>query len=188
MSHLKNSIKAAVETLEGLEPLEPNLQAAADLVHGALVAGRKLLVCGNGGSASDSSHLATEFTCRFSEDRRPYPALSLTCDGSLLTAISNDYAFQDVFSRQVRAFGSAGDVLIVLTTSGKSRNILYAIEEARRLEMKSIALLGKGGGFIAGGADIELIVPSNVTARVQEAHKFLIHQICELVEDRLPKE
>jgi D-sedoheptulose 7-phosphate isomerase len=153
-----------------------------------LKSGGKLLLCGNGGSAADSAHIATEFTCRFMGDRRPYPAISLTADGGLLTAIGNDYAFQDIFSRQVRAYGRPGDVLIALSSSGKSRNVLSAIEEARRAGLKTIVFLGKAGGFTKGAADIEILVPGTVTARIQEAHKFLLHALCELVEPDLEKE
>ena len=161
--------------------------AASEVVLKSLQSGGKLLFCGNGGSAADSAHIATEFTCRFQGDRRPYPAIGLSADGGLLTAIGNDYAFQEIFARQVRAYGKPGDVLIALTTSGKSRNVLSAIEAARRLGVKTIALLGKGGGFTKGAADIEIIVPGTVTARIQEAQKFLLHAICEIVEPGLEK-
>ncbi|MEI6032805.1 MAG: SIS domain-containing protein [Verrucomicrobiae bacterium] len=182
------SLRDAVETFQALGSLEPDITAAAGVVLGCLTSGGKLLFCGNGGSAADSAHIATEFTCRFSADRRPYPGIALSADGGLLTAIGNDYAFQDIFSRQVRAYGRPGDILIALTTSGKSRNILSAIEEARRLGMKAIAFLGKGGGFTKGSADIEIMVPGAVTARIQEAQKFLLHALCELVEPGLEKE
>jgi len=187
MSPYAESLRDAVKTLESLGSLEPKIMEAAELVLACLKSGRKLLLCGNGGSAADSSHIATEFTCRFQNDRRPYPAISLSSDGGLLTAIGNDYVFQDIFARQVQAFGKAGDVLIALTTSGKSRNVLSALEEAKRLGMKTIVLLGKGGGFTKGAADIEILVPGTVTARIQEAHKFLLHAICELVEPGLEK-
>lgn len=188
LSQFQASHREAVETLEAIRTLEEPLARAAKVVLTALTGGKKLLFCGNGGSAADSAHMATEFTCRFKEDRRPYPAIALNVDGGLLTAIGNDYAFQDIFSRQVQAFGQAGDVLISLTTSGKSRNVLSAIEEARRRKMHTIAFLGKGGGFTAGAAEIELVVPGTVTARIQEAHKFLLHVLCEIVEKDLPKE
>ena len=188
LTHFSASLRDAVETFESLHSLEPQVVAAAEMVLSALQAGSKLLLCGNGGSAADSAHIATEFTCRFQDDRRPYPAIGLSVDGGLLTAIGNDYAFQEIFSRQVRAYGKPGDVLVALTTSGKSRNVLSAIEEARRLGVKTIALLGKGGGFTKGAADLEIIVPGTVTARIQEAHKFLLHVICELVEPGLEKE
>jgi D-sedoheptulose 7-phosphate isomerase len=145
------------------------------------------MFCGNGGSASDSAHLATEFTCRFKEDRRPYPAMAFTVDGGLMTAIGNDYAFTDVFARQVAAFGKPGDVLVVLTTSGKSRNILAALEEARSHGVNTVAFLGRGGGFTKGVAELEIIVPGSETARIQEAQKFLLHVFCEIIEERLPK-
>jgi D-sedoheptulose 7-phosphate isomerase len=185
MSPFEQSLRGALETFESLRNLERKVTQAADLVAACLKSGGKLLVCGNGGSAADSGHIATEFTCRFQADRRPYPAIALSSDGGLLTAIGNDYSFQDIFARQVQAFGRAGDVLIALSTSGKSRNVLSAIEEAKRAGMKTIVLLGKGGGFTKGAADIEIQVPGSVTARIQEAHKFLLHVICELVEPKL---
>ena len=188
MSSYIQSLDGALETFQSLRSLEPKVQEAADLVLACLKSGGKLLICGNGGSAADSGHIATEFTCRFQADRRPYPAIALSSDGGLLTAIGNDYAFQDIFARQVRAFGKPGDVFIGLSTSGKSRNVLSAIEEAKRIGMKAIVLLGKGGGFTKGAADIEIQVVGGVTARIQEAHKFLLHAMCELVEPGLEKE
>ena len=182
------SLHEAIETLKYLGDLEPAVVAVADAVLASLKSGGKLLFCGNGGSAADSAHIATEFTCRFMGDRRPYPGIALTADGGLLTAIGNDYSFQDIFSRQVRAYGRQGDVLIALTSSGMSRNILSAIEEARRIGLKTIVFLGKGGGFTKGAADIEILVPGTVTARIQEAQKFLLHVVCELVEPGLEKE
>lgn len=188
LSPFQHSLKDALTTLDSVRALEAPLTEAAQIVLACLTAGGKLLFCGNGGSAADAAHIATEFTCRFIEDRRPYPAIALNVDGGLLTAIGNDYAFQDLFSRQVHAFAKPGDVLVAISSSGKSRNILSAIEEARRRGMKTIALLGKGGGFTAGAADVELIVPGTVTARVQEAQKFLLHVLCEIVEAGLPRE
>ena len=183
-----HSLREATETFHALGALEPAVTAAAETVLASLKLGGKLLFCGNGGSAADSAHIATEFTCRFMGDRRPYPAIALTADGGLLTAIGNDYSFQDIFSRQIRAYGKKGDVLIALTSSGMSRNVLSAVEEARRAGLKTIVFLGKGGGFTKGAADIEILVPGTVTARIQEAHKFLLHVLCELVEPGLEKE
>lgn len=188
LTPFQSSLKEAVDTFEALPALEKPLAEAAEMVLHCLTSGGKLLFCGNGGSAADSAHMATEFTCRFCEDRRPYPAIALNVDGGLLTAIGNDYAFQEIFARQVRAFAKPGDVLIVITSSGKSRNVLSALEEARRRDMRTIAFLGKGGGFTAGAAEIELIVPGTVTARIQEAQKFLLHVLCEMVEAKLPRE
>jgi D-sedoheptulose 7-phosphate isomerase len=188
MSQFDSSLRALQEVLSALPPLRADLEKAAALVGDALLAGSKLMFCGNGGSASDSAHMATEFTCRFKEDRRPYPAMSFTVDAGLMTAIGNDYDFTDVFSRQVAAFAKPGDVLIVLTTSGNSRNVLAALEEASRRGVKTIAFLGKDGGFTKGKSDVELIVPGVETARIQEAQKFLLHVLCEIVEERLPRE
>jgi phosphoheptose isomerase len=187
MSQFETSLASLQEILSALPPLREVLEEAAALAGDALLAGNKLMFCGNGGSASDSAHIATEFTCRFKEDRRPYPAMAFTIDGGLMSAIGNDYEFTDVFARQVAAFAKPGDVLIVLTTSGKSRNILKALEEARRHGVKTIAFLGKGGGFTKGIADLEMIVPGVETARIQEAQKFLLHVLCEIIEERLPK-
>jgi D-sedoheptulose 7-phosphate isomerase len=188
MSQFQSSLRSLQEVLESLPSLQSDLEQAAALAGDALLAGNKLMFCGNGGSASDSAHLASEFTCRFKEDRRPYPAMALTVDAGLLTAIGNDYEFTDIFARQVAAFGKPGDVLVAITTSGKSRNILSALEEARRRGMKTVAFLGKGGGFTKGAADVELIVPGTETARIQEAQQFLLHVLCEIVEERLPRE
>lgn len=188
MSHFAESLAAARETFDQLGPLEAPLQRAADQALAALTSGHKLMLCGNGGSSADAAHIAAEFVCRFKEDRRPYPAMALGVDGGLLTAIGNDYEFNAAFARQVRAFGQAGDVLIVISSSGRSRNLLAAIEEARRRGLTTIALLGRDGGFTKGAADIEIIVSGTVTARIQEAQKFLLHVFCELLEAKLPKE
>lgn len=185
---LSQNIAAAAEQFRRLEALRGPLEAAVELVLECLTSGHKLLTCGNGGSASDAAHIATEFVCRYQDDRRPYPAICLTDAGSTLTAIGNDYAFQDVFSRQVRAFGRPGDVLIGISTSGNSPNIRAAIDAARAVGVKSIALLGKTGGSTKGIADIDLLVPGDVTARIQEAHKLLYHTLCEMVERKLPRE
>lgn len=188
MTHFQKSLTAARETLDALTGLEKPLVAASDAVLAALTSGHKLLLCGNGGSSSDAAHIAAEFVCRFIGDRRPYPALALGVDGGLLTAIGNDYEFNDAFARQVQAFGQPGDVFIGLSSSGKSRNVLAAIEEARRRKMVTIVLLGRDGGFTKGAAEIELIVPGESTARIQEAQKFLLHVLCEMVEEKLPRE
>lgn len=188
MTHFKQSLTNALGTLQGVAAHETALLGIADLLEKAFLSGNKLLICGNGGSASDSAHISSEFVCRFKGDRRPYPALSLCADAGLLTAVSNDYAYQDAFARQVRAFGQKGDVLIVISTSGNSRNLLDAIEEARRREVHTVAFLGRQGGFTKGMADMEIIVEGPDTARIQEAQKFLLHVLCELLEERLPRE
>jgi D-sedoheptulose 7-phosphate isomerase len=187
MSHVQASIDQAAKTIESLRPLEDSIMRAAALVKGCLGHGGKLMACGNGGSAADISDFTTEYVCRFLGDRQPFPAINLTADGGLLTAIGNDYAFDEVFARQVRAFGRTGDVVIVASTSGRSKNIVRALEEAHRLQLSSIALLGKDGGDAKGLATVDLVVPSQVTARIQEAHKFILHVICELVDPSLKK-
>jgi D-sedoheptulose 7-phosphate isomerase len=187
MTQLQRSIEESIATLRGLQPLEEPLARAAKLVLDCLTSGRKLLVCGNGGSASEATHLATEFLCRFREERRPYPAISLTANGEYMTAVCNDYHADEIFARQIWGLGEKGDVLIAFTTSGKSKNILRALEEAKLRGVKSICFLGRDGGFTKGAATIDLIVPGTVTARIQEGHKLLMHALCEMVEEKLPK-
>jgi D-sedoheptulose 7-phosphate isomerase len=187
MPPLQRAIADLAGLLERLPDLQADLERAAGLVLRCLTTGHKLLVCGNGGSASDATHLATEFGCRFLEDRRPYPAISLTANGELMTAIGNDYSFDEVFARQVWGLAQKGDVLIALTTSGKSRNVLRALEEARRMGVESICFLGRDGGFTKGLATVDLLVPGTHTARIQEAHQLLYHVLCEIVDAQLPR-
>ncbi len=182
---VSENLREAKATLDRLAGLESEMIAAADAIAGALLSGEKLLACGNGGSAADASHLTTEFVCRFNQDRRPYPAISLAAHGGDLTAIGNDYEFNDIFARQVQAFGKPGDVLIAFTSSGRSENVRRALVAAKELQVKSIAFLGKDGGSCTGLADIELLVTGTVTARIQEGHQFLFHTICEIVEEKL---
>jgi phosphoheptose isomerase len=182
---LKNAVAAAEETLQSLLHLDAQLAKAADLIEQCLRGGNKLLVCGNGGSAADASHFATEFVVRFMKDRPAYPAICLAGDGGLLTAVGNDYGFDEIFARQVAAFGLPGDLLICLTTSGKSRNVERALEEAKARKLKTIAFLGRDGGSTIGMADVDLLVRGDLTARIQEAHQLLLHVLCETVESRL---
>ncbi len=184
---LKSAIGAATTTLQSIVDLESQVAKAADLIVDGLTNGKKVLACGNGGSAADAADFCTELACRFVEDRRPYPAMNLSQGGSLLTATANDYGFEEIFARQVHAFGASGDVLIAISTSGKSKNIQRAIEEARHRKLKTAALLGRDGGSVAGIADVDLIVKGDSTARIQEAHKFILHVLCEICEARLPR-
>lgn len=181
------AINDARATIEASAALESHICRAADLVVDAFTGGGKLLVCGNGGSAADAADFATEFACRFVEDRRPYAAVNLSQDPSLLTATANDYGFEEVFARQVRAFGREGDVLIAISTSGKSANIRRALEQGTQQGLHTIALLGRDGGSCRGIAELEIVAPGNSTARIQEAHKFLLHVLCEIAETRLPR-
>jgi D-sedoheptulose 7-phosphate isomerase len=187
MAHLQKAVDDAVATFRGLTALEAPLNRAAKLVLASLTSGHKLLVCGNGGSASDATHFATEFLCRFLGDRRPYPAVSLTANGEFMTAVCNDYHADEIFARQIWGLGQKGDVLIAFTTSGKSKNVLRALEEAKRKGIKSICFLGRDGGFTKGIATIDLIVQGISTARIQEAQKLLMHVLCEMVDEKLPK-
>lgn len=178
------AIDDSTRTLESLKELEMQVAKAAELIQECLRAGRKILACGNGGSAADASHFATELVVRFAKDRRAQPAICLASDGGVLTAAANDYGFDEIFARQVAAFGQPGDALICLTTSGKSKNIVRALEEAKARKLKTIALLGRDGGSTIGVADVDLLVRSNSTARVQEAHQLLLHILCEIIEAR----
>ena len=185
LPQLRDAIEAATESLRALSSLEPQMAQAADIIDQCLRAGNKLLVCGNGGSAADASHFATELVVRFVKDRRALPAICLTSDSGILTAAGNDYGFDEVFARQVAAFGVPGDVLICLTTSGESRNLIRALEEAKARKLKTVAFLGRDGGSSIGIADIDLLVRSDSTARVQEAHQLMLHVLCEIIEGRL---
>jgi D-sedoheptulose 7-phosphate isomerase len=184
-SNLDRTIDDSVRTLKSLKNLGQEVSRAADLIERCLRAGNKLLVCGNGGSAADASHFATEFVVRFTKDRRALAAICLTSDSGILTAAGNDYGFDEIFARQVAAIGTSDDVLICLTTSGKSKNLIRALEEAKTRKLKTIAFLGRDGGSTIGIADVDLWVKSDSTARVQEAHKLLLHVLCEIIESRL---
>jgi len=182
---LKSAVAEAKDTLQSLVDLDAHVAKAADLIEQCLRSGNKLLVCGNGGSASDAAHFATELVVRFAKDRRAYPAICLASDGGLLTAAGNDYGFDEIFARQVAAFGVPGDLLICLTTSGKSKNVRRALEEAKLHKLKTIAFLGRDGGSTIGLADVDLLVANDSIARIQEAHKLLLHVLCEAMESRL---
>jgi D-sedoheptulose 7-phosphate isomerase len=185
VSVLRHNVSDFTALLPSLLALEPQVEQAAKLLADAMLRGNKLLACGNGGSAADASHLTTEFVVRFQADRRPYPAISLTANGGDLTACGNDYGFDESFARQVRAYGQPGDILFAFTTTGNSENVLRALGTAKEAGLATVAFLGRDGGRSAGVAEVELLVEHSVTARIQEAHKLLLHTICELVEVRL---
>lgn len=157
--------------------------AAAALLAAALKSGHKVLICGNGGSAADAQHIAAELVSRYLKERRALPAIALTTDTSILTAIGNDYSFDRVFARQVEALAEAGDVLVGITTSGSSPDVLAAVEAARRLGVKTLGLTGESGGKLAEAVDLCLRMPSSETPRIQEGHIAVAHVICELVEN-----
>ncbi len=158
------------------------ISQAVELMFTALSNGNKILACGNGGSAADCQHFAAELVGRFERERLPLPALALTTDTSILTAVGNDYSFNEIFSKQVQAFGQSGDILLALSTSGNSANVLAAVDAAQERDMRIIALTGKGGGEIGKrltDADVHICVPHDRTARIQEVHLLTIHCLCD---------
>ena len=161
------------------------IQAMIDCIWTCLQQGGKLLLCGNGGSAADAQHLATECMVRLQETRAPLPAVALTTDTSLLTAAGNDDGFDTIFARQVQGLGQPGDVLLALSTSGNSTNVIRAVETAQRRAIQTIGLLGKDGGALGALVDISLVVPSFDTQRIQEAHITIGHILCQVLEQRL---
>ena len=174
-----------MEVFRRLGTLAPVIQEAAGIVAVTLSQGGKLMLCGNGGSAADSQHLAAELTGRFLKDRPPLAAMALSTDTSALTCIANDYGFDDVFSRQVTSLGRKGDCLIAISTSGNSRNVLRAADAARAAGIRVIGLLGRDGGALRALCDLPIVVPSTTTARIQEAHIFIGHTLCAMVEEAL---
>lgn len=170
------------KVVQDMRKIMPEVASAGLRVRTALEKGRKILICGNGGSAADSQHMAAEFVGRFVKERQSLPALSLTVDTSLLTAVGNDYGFDCVFSRQVEGLGQEGDVLIAISTSGNSANVVKAVKTAKEKGIYVIALTGENGGILAKESDLCLAVPSQVTARIQEMHIMIIHMICEIAE------
>lgn len=174
--------------LAAADALAPAIAAAAVLITDSLLSDGKVLACGNGGSAADAQHFAAEMVGRFERERPELPALSLATDTSILTAVANDYSYELVFAKQVRALGAKGDVLLAISTSGNSGNIIAAIEAAREREMRVVALTGRGGGRVGamlGSADVHLCVPHERTARIQEVHLLIIHCLCDAVDTAL---
>lgn len=170
---------------ETLKKNAQNIAVASQMIIDAFRAGNKVFFCGNGGSAADSQHIAAEFVGRFQKERSAWPAIALTVDTSALTALGNDYSFDIVFSRQLEALGKKGDVLIGISTSGNSKNVLKALETARTMGIKTIGVTGGSGGGMLSLCDISLVASSPKTARIQEAHLVMFHTICEIVENTL---
>jgi D-sedoheptulose 7-phosphate isomerase len=179
LAHFQES--ADLKLKSGAALAQP-ISDAVELMFGALSNGNKILACGNGGSAADCQHFAAELVGRFERERFPLPAMALTTDTSIMTAVGNDYSFKDIFTKQVQAFGQAGDVLLAISTSGNSANVLAAVEAALEREMRIVALTGKDGGALAKlltDADVHINVPHARTARIQEVHLVTIHCICD---------
>ena len=180
---VKNELDEHVENTQLLKKLTPKIHNLANNILQALQEGKKLLICGNGGSAADAQHFSSELIGRYEKERKSYPAIALTTDSSAITAISNDFGFDNVFSRQIEGIGKSGDILIVISTSGNSKNLIKAIETAKNKNIKCAALLGKKGGLILEMADLEITIDSNRTCRIQEMHGLIIHIICGLIEN-----
>ncbi|MBI5441427.1 MAG: D-sedoheptulose 7-phosphate isomerase [Deltaproteobacteria bacterium] len=177
-----------LDCLRSLSSLEQPLVEIARRLLASLSAGRKILICGNGGSAADSQHFAAELVGRFRRERRGWPAIALTTDTSILTAVANDYGYERVFARQVEALGKPGDVLVGLSTSGNSENVRLAVREARALGMESVGLLGRDGGTLKEEVTHPVVVTSPVSARVQEAHIFILHFWADFLDQELSSE
>jgi D-sedoheptulose 7-phosphate isomerase len=182
MNPILATIAAHREVIDGLAPLAPAIHRLADQCNTAIQAGGRILWAGNGGSAADCQHLAAELVGRFEAERRALPAIALTTDTSVLTAVANDYGFESVFARQVAAIGRKGDVLIALSTSGNSNNILSALRTAADLGIYCVLWSGETGGACVAHANLCLNVPSTNTARIQEAHILIGHILCSLIE------
>jgi D-sedoheptulose 7-phosphate isomerase len=185
MSKFLLSLEESLSSLASLRQLEGSLRNSVKQCSASLQRGGKLLICGNGGSAAEAMHLTGELVGRYKKERRPLAAITLGTDPALLTCIGNDYCYDEIFARQVRALARPGDILIVFSTSGRSANVLRALQTAREMQIRSIAFLGKDGGPALGLADEALVVPHTDTARIQEGHQFLMHSLMDLLEDEI---
>lgn len=180
--HLRKNCQTLRDRLEALETLAEPVQAATTLIHDALINGRKLLCCGNGGSAADAAHFSSEIAGRYSQDRPGFPAMDLSAEHTLVTSLSNDYPPVEVFARQVATFGNANDVLVGFSTSGQSENVRLAFVQAREQGIRTIGFLGRDGGACREIVDVPLVVPGEATARIQEMHLLIYHTICETLD------
>jgi D-sedoheptulose 7-phosphate isomerase len=181
---IRAHLKAHFEMDDVMDGMVPKIESAADILISCYKSGGKVLLCGNGGSAADAQHFAAELVGRFMRERKPLPAIALTTNTSTLTALANDYGYENVFSRQVDAHLNNGDVLVCMTTSGNSKNLLKAMKTAKSLQAKTVTLNGKTGGELVGMADTDIVIPGS-TPRIQEMHIMIIHIICDLVEAAL---
>jgi D-sedoheptulose 7-phosphate isomerase len=182
----EESLAETTRTLQALTQIRPAIDQAAQLILNTLRGGGKLLIGGNGGSAAEAGHFATELVGRYAATRRALPAITLSSDGSLLSCIGNDFGFDHAFARQIAALAKPGDLVVLLTSSGNSGNVVSALHEAKKLGVPSLAFLGRGGGKAKGLATCELIIPGKSGASAQESHLFLIHHFCELIDEAFP--
>ena len=188
LDEIRSQLRAHQEVIQVIDSmLAPRVSAAAEILTKALGTGNKVLLMGNGGSAADAQHFAAEIVGRFRLERRGLPAIALSTDTSILTAIGNDYGFEAIFRRQVEALAVAGDVVIGISTSGSSKNVFTAMSLAREMGCLTIALLGRDGGTIKDIVDLDLTIPSQDTPRVQEGHITIIHILCDLIETAFAK-
>jgi D-sedoheptulose 7-phosphate isomerase len=184
---LNTMIDAHVQCMQNLKTLAPALKTAGDMFLQCLLGGGKIMICGNGGSASDAQHFAAEIVGRFEKERRAYAAMALSTDTSILTAVGNDYGYEEVFARQVAGLGRPGDILIGISTSGSSENVVRAVKHAESLDIKTVGLLGKDGGALKNLVDQPIVVANATTARIQEAHIFILHYWAWQIESGLPQ-
>jgi D-sedoheptulose 7-phosphate isomerase len=188
-SRIRRLFQASIDTKQqSMEVLAPHIEQASQIMVHAMLSEGKVLACGNGGSAGDAQHFSSEMLNRFERERPGLPAITLTADTSTLTSIANDYSYNEIFSKQIRALGQAGDVLLAISTSGNSANVIQAIQAAHDRDMTVVALTGRDGGGMASlllPEDVEIRVPSSVTARIQEVHLLAIHCLCDLIDSQL---
>ena len=183
---IKANLKESIEVKNlVIKNLIPQIESAAKLLTNALKNGKKAIFLGNGGSAADAQHLAAELVGRYLKDRKSLSAIALTTDSSILTSLSNDYSFETIFARQIEGLARAGDIVIGISTSGNSKNVLEAVKKAKEIGCKTIGLLGCDGGYIAKVVDLAIIVPSKATPRIQESHITIGHILCGLVEQEI---
>ncbi|CAN5260238.1 phosphoheptose isomerase [soil metagenome] len=189
LERIKQSFSDSIQTkINAADMLPPAIAEASEAMVAAFLEGGKILCCGNGGSAADSQHFAAEMLNRFETERPSLPAIALTTDTSTLTSIANDYSYNEIFSKQIKALGRAGDILLAISTSGNSANVIQAIHTAHDRKMRVVALTGYEGGNMAhyiNANDIEIRVPARSTARIQETHLLILHCLCDLIDYRL---
>lgn len=189
IENIKKSFTESIQTkIAAAEALPEHIEKAANMMIDALIRGNKILSCGNGGSAGDAQHFSSELLNRYERNRPSLPAIALTTDSSTITSIANDFSFDEIFSKQIKALGQSGDILLAISTSGNSSNVINAMQAALARDMTIVALSGKDGGEMAGFIgenDVEIRVPSSRTARIQEVHLLVIHNLCESIDNAL---
>ena len=181
----KKNLEEHINLIQKLPEIESNINDAADIMYKALKNNGKLIFCGNGGSASDAQHISAEFIGRFVNERPPIHSIAISTDTSALTCISNDYGYENVFSRQIQGIGTPNDCFIGISTSGNSMNIINALKQANKMDISTIGILGRDGGKMLDFCDYNIIVPSSITARIQEMHILIGHTLVEIVEHKL---